>query len=248
MQVSAAETGSPVPEFPLRLALPGAISTLPTTAAPLHDSVAIQPGLLEAHRLIGHLTEAVALGDMPRATAALTEFIHHNPEHAVSLVMNQAPVTIQPELQELVHRVTTDARLDAVRVVDAAQATVAAAAWHPHGLDSTEVLAVAQRFIESGQLANYIRAAELGQMVMARYKTAPRVRPRRRFVAKMWRRAPMLVLLLAWLTAGVVGFALSFLLRLSAGSVDTGFGVWAVGFLVLVGLQFIIKTARANRG
>ena len=57
----------------------------------------------------------------------------------------------------------------------------------------------------------------------------------------------MLVLLLGWLTAGIAGFALSFLLRLSPGTVEAGVAIWALGFLLLVGLRFVIKTIRANR-
>ncbi len=189
---------------------------------------------------------------MPHAMAALTEFIHHGPEHTGDMLMSQTLAAIQPEAREFVHGVTLTARTEAVRLVEGAQATIAAAAWHPHGLDSTEILAVAQRYIESGQLGNYIRAAELGQMVIGRYRIAPRVRPRRRsfprFLYGMWRAAPMLALLLAWLIAGLAAFAVSFILRLSPGNVGTGFEIWAVGFLVLVGLQFVIKTARADRG
>lgn len=251
MQVSAAGTGSPVPDFPVRLEPPGAISIHPPGASPPHDSVAIQPGLIEAHRLLADLSEAIARGDTPRAVAVLTEFLHHNPQNTADMVMNQILPAIHPDAKELVHTITIAARTEAVRVVDAAQATVAAAVWHPHGLDSAAVLAVAQRFIDSGQLANYIRAAELGRMVMRHYQAAPRVSPHRRFLPgflnAIWRTAPMLVLLLGWLTAGIAGFALSLLLRLSPGTVATGFEIWAVGFLVLVGLQFVIKTARATR-
>ena len=158
LQVSATqERGRQSPDSSVRLELPGAFPTHPKTASPLHDSVTIQPGVLEAHRLLSQLTEALALKDAPRAMAALTEYIHHNPERDVTLLMNQTLAAIRPELQGLVHRVTTDARLDAVRLVDAAQAAVTAAAWLPHGPDSTEVLAVAQRFIETGQLANLSR-------------------------------------------------------------------------------------------
>jgi hypothetical protein len=59
---------------------------------------------------------------------------------------------------------------------------------------------------------------------------------------RMWFRAPLLVLLLAWFVVGLAGGVFSMLGRaywpslLSASLVDGSFELWALGFLVLVGI------------
>ena len=64
---------------------------------------------------------------------------------------------------------------------------------------------------------------------------------------RLWFRAPLLVLLLAWLVAGLVGGAFSALVRkywpgvLSASMVEGSFALWALGFLVLVAVGFYLR-------
>ena len=62
----------------------------------------------------------------------------------------------------------------------------------------------------------------------------------------MWRRVPLLVLLIGWLATGAVGGAINLLSRAvgvelaSPSMVQTAFEFWGVGFLALVLLQFWI--------
>jgi hypothetical protein len=59
----------------------------------------------------------------------------------------------------------------------------------------------------------------------------------------LWRRAPLLVLLLGWLVAGLFGGAVAalFLNERAAAAVAVFFEIWALGFLALVGFGFYMR-------
>ena len=63
------------------------------------------------------------------------------------------------------------------------------------------------------------------------------------FLKNLWRRAPLLLLLLGWLAGGVAGGSLVALLRsdLPPSTVSWFFEVWALGFLALVGFGFYMR-------
>jgi hypothetical protein len=64
---------------------------------------------------------------------------------------------------------------------------------------------------------------------------------------RLWSRAPLLVLLLAWFAVGLAGGLFSALVRnywpgvLSASDVDDSFVLWALGFLALVVVGFYVR-------
>jgi len=62
-------------------------------------------------------------------------------------------------------------------------------------------------------------------------------------VKKLWRRAPLLALLLGWLLTGVAGAVVALLFRndLPASLTGWGFEIWALGFLALVGFGFYAR-------
>jgi hypothetical protein len=124
--------------------------------------------------------------------------------------------------------------------------------------DPQTLLNIGHRLFSAGGHANYLRAAAVAEMIQSAYwgstliqdQTAPTARvssskqigfPVNRILAavstvklrervrSLWGRAPLLVLLLAWLAVGIFG-----------GTLYSGFGFefWAVGFLALVGLGF----------
>jgi len=79
---------------------------------------------------------------------------------------------IQGEVKELVRHLTDDARTDAVRLIADAGLAVRGVGKHSEGLNGAGVLALAGPFVESGQLVNYIRAAEPSQAVITFYDGA----------------------------------------------------------------------------
>lgn len=66
-------------------------------------------------------------------------------------------------------------------------------------------------------------------------------------VAVLWNRAPLLVLLLAWLAIGTAGGLASLMQRAvwpeawPSWLVDAGFSLWGLGFLALVLFGFYVR-------
>ena len=129
----------------------------------------------------------------------------------------------------------------------------------PDNVNPRLVISVANQFIETGQIPNYLRAEELGRIVAGWYQ-APvpsdaslAVEGRRsrgqavpvwqipRLLKRLWRRAPLLVLLALWLLAGTVAE----LLPRSWHSPPVE--LWATGFLALVVFQFLFTVRNALR-
>lgn len=194
--------------------------------------------------LLNTAVAAAKANDIHGALSAITEMAKLHPEHAADLVRGEPGLaSIRGEVNQLFDRMAGAARTEAVQTLAAATAVVPVL-----DLASVSVIATGQRFVESGTLLNYIRAVELGQSVLALYPgtaTTRRDIPLRRLQASvraMWRRVPLLVLLAGWFLIGVIGGIASFAGRtigsgpLSAGPVE----VWALGFLLLVGVQFFV--------
>jgi hypothetical protein len=197
-----------------------------------HDAIAIP-------EVAGH--------DTPHALAALSEYVTRHPEHAAALLTTPALAPIHAEVREMVHQVTEVARTEAVRLVSTASLVVGATVIFPQPMDGSAVLAVATRFIETGQLANYYRAADLGQALITAYTPRERILIRRKlaaFASVLWRRAPLLALLLGWLAVGLAGALMAMLRLLSASTVQAGFELWGLGFLALVVFQFYVTTRK----
>ena len=277
VDVSAAGTGSPILDSLVRLSAPDGMSTPAATTSARISNDSVGPLLqllstpqihdllhsIDAHRLaqdpavldrlLQSAGDAVAHHDVPRALGVLTEYINRNPEHAGVLPASPALMPIQGEVRELLRHITDDARIDAVRLIAAAGLVLHGAAKHSEGLNGLGVLAVAERFVEAGQLVNYMRAAELSQAVIAFYNAAPSEirldvssgktlrRPVLELVGRWWRRVPVLVLLVGWFAIGVAGGGVAMMARIAPSTVEAWVEVWSVGFLVLVVLQFWIS-------
>ncbi len=120
---------------------------------------------------------------------------------------------------------TAEVRDLAEKLVARAAHTIEAASVHseriPDDLDPQAVVALANQLIATGQLPNYLRAAEIGRVVISWYDEAssgsagfgaeagyiahrqPRLSTRLYgIVGRVWRRAPLLVLLTGWLLSG----------------------------------------------
>jgi hypothetical protein len=148
---------------------------------------------------------------------------------AVNEILQRQPDAAAPRLAA---HLASEAKSEALKTL-ALAAPLAHAPHMPH--ETPAVLALANQFIESGQYVNYVRAGQLGGLVVSWSQIpAPpnyveqniaRVVSR---IASLWRRAPLLVLFMGWLLIGVVLMPLEPKL-------------WATGFLALVGLQFVVS-------
>lgn len=170
----------------------------------------LDPALLDS--LLQRAETAARSNDIAAALSAVTELIRMNPERGAQLVRESLSLRlIQGEVNDLLQRLELGAKAEAERTLAAASAAVEAgkgtsaeASLYP------QLLAVAQQFIETGQHMNFVRAAELGQAILASIPAgtgkkasaqAPAgARERRR------RRSPMLVAL-GWVSLALIAFA-----------------------------------------
>ena len=203
--------------------------------------LAQDPSLVEG--LLRTAVAATAAHDVPRALQAVRDLVTLNPERGAALIDNEAGLApIHHEVREVLQQLIAGARSHAEQVLGAA-ALANHQGTNPYTAD---VLAVADRFFAAGDYINFVRAAELGQAVLAYYgapvtAAVPRgedTPPQLLFprFTELWRRAPLLVLLLAWLLVGIAGIPLG------------AFGArpWAIGLLVLVVIQFLFTIRNAR--
>ncbi|MGH9668433.1 MAG: hypothetical protein ACRD9L_28765, partial [Bryobacteraceae bacterium] len=232
--------------------------------------------------LLEAAVSAAANGDTARAIEKLTEFAALNPFRVESLRSEPNLAPIRADVERLVSRLTSIAKLDAgTRLEHATQLTETAGADALPDWDAKPgaVLQIAARLFESGGHDNYVRAAQVAQVLIDVYETAPvanplpstgrsgrRIGPRAgtasRFlwpgwaaarrqaapqIRKLWLRAPLLVLLLGWFSAGLAsGVALLFLRAITTDGFppqisSIGFDIWGIGLLALVGFGFYMR-------
>ena len=133
------------------------------------------------------------------------------------------------------------------------------------------LLMLAHSLLDTGGHTNFVRAAEVAQAVIDATHWAPAVAPlgtvppspahsrgalgasrftRERGSARtsiriraLWRRAPLLVLLLAWFAVGLIGGVSSLVLRRlwPDAPFSSAFDLWALGFLGLVLFGFYMR-------
>jgi hypothetical protein len=212
-----------------------------------HGTPEITDGLLRA------AADAIAAHDIPRALRALSELVKANPESADLLLREPSPQPVQGDVRALLQQLGHSARISAETVLTGASQLVEIGNplnVLPGGLYAADVLALANRFYEAGQLANYMRAEALGRLVIDSYEAPAALGGKVADRLKMlWRRAPMLSLLVTWLFVGVVGGLAAWTLRKS-GTAPSGlaFDLWGIGFLALVALQFFATVYNRNSG
>jgi hypothetical protein len=201
------------------------IALLPNIATPaVLAAIHIPSDASAVATSVHHALEALANHDAPRALNIVTELIQKHPESVEPLLSNSALAPVHAAVNQIASKAHTEA---------AHTLTQAAILAVPH----EPVLTLAQQFLDTGQYINYIRAAALGRLVIAQSTPAPSGSGERaaarvgEVFVSFWRRAPLLVMLFAWLL--------------------TGFFVppalWATGFLGLVILQFVITIRNRPR-
>jgi len=162
-----------------------------------------------------------------------------------------------------------DARDSAEKLVAKAAHTIETAGFRgqhiPADMDARAAIALANQFIATGQLPNYLRAAELGRVVISWYDEAspatvgfgpgavalnrrPTLRMRLyAMLGRLWRRAPLLVLLIGWLLSGGFAGLVVDAMAVPAYRTALAFRIWAIGFLALVVFQFVATVRGALR-
>ena len=132
-----------------------------------------------AAQLDGLLNSAIAAasaGDVSQAVNRLAAIVVLDPRYAVAVSFERRLDPIRGQVETLLNRMVSVAKLDAeARVAEAAQRSEAIASRKLAGWDAMPetLVGIASRLLESGGHANYIRAADLAQAVIDASRWAP---------------------------------------------------------------------------
>jgi hypothetical protein len=220
--------------------------------------------------LIRASISAAAEGNVQQALAKLMEFAARDPRRAETLAMEPGLASIRVEVGRLLLQLESTARVDAESRLGQATHlfhTAGSGELLRQEIKPEAAILIAGRLLEAGGYANCVRSTEVSQMLINQYAWAPAVTPlpiadprslpirsknasgslRNQWmprVKELWRRAPLLILLLVWFVGGgLAGCAFALLRKfwpqaLPESLVTSGFEVWAVGFLALIAFGF----------
>jgi hypothetical protein len=234
---------------------------------------------VQADTLVRAAVSAAAEGAITRALGDLTQALKLDPLQAEALRSEPGLESIRPQIDQFLNRFMAVARLDAEgRLSRAAQLLEALGLEKLADWDARPetLILIANRLLDAGGHANYLRAADLSQgLIDAASRGLPAITnvpvpsplvadgverdgvPRaaiwRAFGAvrkhapsrtrALWRRAPLLILLLAWLGLGIAAGIVFALTRefWPPSLIDGAFEAWGLGFLVLVVFGFYAR-------
>lgn len=170
--------------------------------------LALDPAVLDA--LLRTVINAARSGDMPRAMAAISQMVAHDPERGPQLVREAAALApMRSEVNELLQKLASTAKSEAEHIL----ARASAAVENAPRTSAAEMLALAQRFLETGQHINFVRAAEMGQAILAFFPEHTPVDPRSPEESGA-RRRPVLSVL-GWIALGLLLLAAALMLLLN---------------------------------
>lgn len=229
-----------------RLATPG-ISDLILHLENRRTSV--DPGMLsELLRVAG---VAAAAGDVAEVRKAVTQIVERNPEWVRAVETEPALDRVRGHTKAVLENLAAHARERAEALLENARAGVEAARPRLRAADVRDaetLLDLSGRLIESGRQVDYVRSAELSQVLLLHFPVgAPSViraegEPGRAVsrlnvekLVEWWKRAPVLVLLGGWVVIGFVAVLLA--------NSATAAGIWAAGFLAFIA-YFRIRSFR----
>ncbi|MDP3000097.1 MAG: hypothetical protein Q8N47_21610 [Bryobacterales bacterium] len=224
-------------------------------------------------QLVRAAVSATRDGDASGALAKLATLVSLDPRRGEGLASDPALAPIRKEVEALLARLTGAARLGAeTRLREAAGWLQAPeVADRPIGnVKPSTLLLLASRLIDAGGYANCIHSAKVSQMVLDERRWAPAEvatplskpadarlgippatpRVRRDAMAaglkKLWRRAPLLALLLGWLGVGLAGGSVAAVFRdqLPVAAAALFFEIWTLGFLALAGFGFYMSVRK----
>jgi hypothetical protein len=122
--------------------------------------------------LLHTVASAIVNANLPVAIATLTELVHRTPERMETLAAEPLLSPMRAQVQSLLIRVTSAAKVEAeVRLATATQAVESAKGHSPRPGDwnPREILPVATHLIESGRYPNILLATNMSQAVINYY-------------------------------------------------------------------------------
>ena len=245
-----------------QLSEPEAVSFLENILLPLPPADAAR-----IEDLLHAAVSAAADGNVQQALLKLSELTALDPGRGGTLVQEPGLAPIRQEVGQLLSRLTSAAHMDAEsKLAEATRllGTADAREIPEGGVRPEAAVLIAERLLEAGGYSNYVRSAEVSQFAINQYAIAQppaplspvearsipagvestRLRARPRWLPRLkmlWQRAPLLVLLLAWLALGIAATLLPAWLKISWLPASIGFEIWATGFLALVVFGFYMR-------
>jgi hypothetical protein len=214
----------------------------PQRAETLGSLPLLSPMRAEVDRLLGHLSNTAKFDAEARLSQAVTlmETIG-----AKELVVRE----IRAEILILAASRLLEAGgyANAVRSAEVSQLLLDPALWAPNSVPVPLQFKDSDHRIEAENIVSPVSGGFLASIRVV----ADRLQLKSR-TARLWSRAPLLVLLLAWFSVGLAGGALSALVRiywpqaLPGSLVSAGFDLWALGFLALVIFGFYTRVRRVR--
>ena len=177
----------------------------------------VQPDVAAA--AVREVTTAVQQGHVAEALAKINMLARSTPGVIEALNREPALEAIRPQVEALLKGIAAERK----QVLEPALARAAELVENrgpvPLGNDGTDtaaMIAVAMRFIETGRIQDLVRAEELVSVVMKAYRprTAGALGAEEEsnwlvrganWTARLWLRAPLLILLVGWLLLGLFG-------------------------------------------
>jgi hypothetical protein len=225
---------------------------------------------VQLDRLLRAAVLAASDGDARGALEKLAVLLSLDPRRAEGLASEPGIAPLRKEVEALLARLTGEARLGAETLLREATERLqapGAADRQIQNVKASTLLLCASQLIDAGSYANFIHSARVSEMILDRQRWAPaeaalplsqRVDARPRVpratlwvrrgamterLKNLWRRAPLLVLLLGWLGLGLFGGSVAAVFRdeWSATAVALFFEIWALGLLALVGFGFYMR-------
>lgn len=251
---------SPAPSTPIQL--PRAIDAALDLA--LLRSWDTEPARFAAAAEYQLAQNAAQSGDRSSALQHLEQAILAHPAQAAAALSDPAFDSIKYPVHDLVARLTGDARVHAESAgADARLAlqSAGAAGLSPHLLTARSYLDAAQASLQLGTYTGLVQAAyaaDLARRIATgeRSETLSRLRlggfepvkrALQRGVRNLWRKLPLLAILLGWFLAGVLAAVVSLLFETGGAFRASLFPGWALGLLTLVVVGFVRSILRLRR-
>jgi hypothetical protein len=189
--------------------------------------------------------------DFVRALERARELVAMDPEQADTLEAEPGLESIRAEISQLLRELAVAARSDAEqKLAGANQALASDTAKLSDGdrADLRTLLSVAVQLFETGRQANYVRAGDLAEVVMVQCGWTPagvpvwapvEVEAVQKSPGKswsLWQRAPLPILVLAWLALGIAGALPFALVHVGWPVAAIALGLWGGGLVALVRL------------
>lgn len=266
--LSSPQPSGSVPSLP-QAPVPATTSALPSTVPAAFDLELINSWDTPAARGIAAseyqvAVSAVQAGDRPSALQHLEQSILANPAQAAKALVDPAFDTIRASVRDLVARMTVDLRVRAEGAISEARLALQS----PGTPGSVRPMQLAHAYLQAAQaslqlgtytgLVQAAFAAELASQItngtisldVPAFSWGP-LEPFKRVLKqatqRLWRRLPLLAILLGWFGAGVLAGIVSLLFEAGVSFRTSLFPAWGLGMITIVLVGFVRSIRRITQ-